>query len=678
METASPRFRTDLVAQPIELEGQRFVDVTDPDSGKTFRFYDVEYSLACAMDGLRDVDNLIEWALVELGLETSTDELHNVIATLDDLGYLSEEGAPELTEEMLALGNAGGTAEVAPPLSVEAAEPMELGEPGRSPLTQPRPEQPRAPELELGAAGIGPDVSSMPEEPVIEMVSEPPDDGIREAEMSFAGLLDEDEAPTAIRDSHAKPAVEADEVPTMVRGPQQTASGDFGDLEGLTPPPAEVPEPSLRPRTNPTADEDGPTNLPPPQVHEFDDEDVSVDLSQHLSIDTEDVKEAVRASQVMQAVQVPDELLAELEESEASAQKAVAEAAAAESPVVPLGDDKVAVGKTPPAKGKEAKPVELPADQPEVKAPIAAASEAAEEAARRGASPVLWVLLILVLVGGAVAYYFLVYKPDHEATTTTKPPPVAVEPPPVVKPEVPTAQLALVESKTDTIKMASDNILVWIADDGAQVEPGDAIAKLRDYARWEKKLNEYQNREIHYQGLVDRTKARLEQAEAAGDQALVAKLNSELAHAEDKVKSKQEGIVASEKKMEQATLVTPVAGTVKQVGKVNAWLKAGTPVVEVSTPPLLTATFQVKPDAIDDYMVPADVAIERETPKATVTCKVTRVENNQVDVTCPADAGLAEGDKVTLGKVVSAAPPADDGDPEIEPDGEPEIEIDGE
>ena len=49
MDLEKPRFRNDLVAQPIEEEGIRWVDVTDPDSGSTFRFYDVEYSIACAM-----------------------------------------------------------------------------------------------------------------------------------------------------------------------------------------------------------------------------------------------------------------------------------------------------------------------------------------------------------------------------------------------------------------------------------------------------------------------------------------------------------------------------------------------------------------------------------------------------------------------------------------------------
>ena len=65
-----PRFRSDLVAQPIEEEGVRYVDVTDPNLGATFRFYDVEYSIACAMDGLRDLSALSEWTKSELGIET--------------------------------------------------------------------------------------------------------------------------------------------------------------------------------------------------------------------------------------------------------------------------------------------------------------------------------------------------------------------------------------------------------------------------------------------------------------------------------------------------------------------------------------------------------------------------------------------------------------------------------
>src|SRR5438874_6428869 len=90
-----PRFRQDLVAEPIEDGGAHFIDVADPDSGHVFRFFEVEYSLACAMDGERDVPGLIKWANEELGLVTTPNEVKTVIATLGDLGFVEvgEAGA---------------------------------------------------------------------------------------------------------------------------------------------------------------------------------------------------------------------------------------------------------------------------------------------------------------------------------------------------------------------------------------------------------------------------------------------------------------------------------------------------------------------------------------------------------------------------------------------------------
>src|SRR5215470_9438506 len=97
--TDRPRFRSDLVAQPIEEEGVHYVDVTDPASGQTFRFYDVEYSIACAMDGARDMAGLAEWTRAELGIETSADELQNVVTTLADLGYLEAAHAATVSDD---------------------------------------------------------------------------------------------------------------------------------------------------------------------------------------------------------------------------------------------------------------------------------------------------------------------------------------------------------------------------------------------------------------------------------------------------------------------------------------------------------------------------------------------------------------------------------------------------
>ena len=77
-----PRFRQDLVAEPIDDSGTRFIDVMDPDSGNVFRFFEVEYSLACAMDGERDVPSIVQWAKEELGVAPSPSEVRTVIATL--------------------------------------------------------------------------------------------------------------------------------------------------------------------------------------------------------------------------------------------------------------------------------------------------------------------------------------------------------------------------------------------------------------------------------------------------------------------------------------------------------------------------------------------------------------------------------------------------------------------
>src|SRR5688500_18405617 len=87
-----PRFRQDLVAEPLEDGGAKFIDVMDPDSGQLFRFFEVEYSLACAMDGERDVAGIVKWAEEELGLKPSQNEVRTVVATLGDLGFL-ERGA---------------------------------------------------------------------------------------------------------------------------------------------------------------------------------------------------------------------------------------------------------------------------------------------------------------------------------------------------------------------------------------------------------------------------------------------------------------------------------------------------------------------------------------------------------------------------------------------------------
>ena len=166
-----PRFRTDLVSKPVEENGQRFVDVTDPDSGKTFRFYEVEYAVACAMNGDRSIGDLTDWARAELGLEPSPNELETVISTLGDLGYLASNGA-NLDVDDLALGAPGRSPLDSGVPPRPRAEEFELGVAGKSPMGAPSKPQPApsAP-VELGAAGF-----AAPEpRPPFEVDSRPPE-----------------------------------------------------------------------------------------------------------------------------------------------------------------------------------------------------------------------------------------------------------------------------------------------------------------------------------------------------------------------------------------------------------------------------------------------------------------------------------------------------------------------
>ncbi|MFL5291795.1 MAG: hypothetical protein ACJ79U_09790, partial [Myxococcales bacterium] len=83
-----PRFRQDLIAETIEHQGTRFIDLMAPEGGEVFRFYEVEYSLACAMDGDRDVAGIVRWAQDELGLTPTHQEVRSVITALGDMGFI--------------------------------------------------------------------------------------------------------------------------------------------------------------------------------------------------------------------------------------------------------------------------------------------------------------------------------------------------------------------------------------------------------------------------------------------------------------------------------------------------------------------------------------------------------------------------------------------------------------
>ena len=222
-----PFFRYDLQTEAIEDGGQRFVEVTDPNGGKSFRFFEVEYAVACGMDGERSLEALVEWAKSELDLKTTTDELGAIVSKLSELAYLgageSTASQAEAQDEPAALPEIPAAPVFDEPSSgIE----VELGTSGKSPLREERPAPPAvAADFELGVAGVGEaersnrdsrDTANMAlgaagnedvvEAPQDDFVSGPSKEVSTDLSQTFR--IDKDEVQAAVRASKVMSAVE--------------------------------------------------------------------------------------------------------------------------------------------------------------------------------------------------------------------------------------------------------------------------------------------------------------------------------------------------------------------------------------------------------------------------------------------------------------------------------------
>lgn len=510
METqrTRPRFRTDLVAKPVEENGQVFVDVTDPDTGSTFRFYEVEYSVACAMDGARDVTDLASWAQQELGLEPSREELSTVVATLGELGYLEAAG------------------------------------PGKNPAL-----------AKTLAAGT-------------------------DAEASFAGLLDID----VDDDAKTHPAVRM-------------------------------------PRRNRRPDSEEDTQIPPPRSPVADDDlpRLSTDLSEHVPIGTQDVKDAVRRSRVHVAVVPPME----------PAKKATPAA-------VPATPDPVPHTPTPvPPASPSVTPASLA--PPRMAPATAAAVASAETEDKKGGGwlMVAFVVVLIVALGLTVVYYYLNYMRTDETAAVEGDPsavPTSAEPA-AAENEPPTTSLQQGQPVPVPVVAEIEGKVAWVADDAATVAAGDPLIRLEGYKESAKDLAEYQARLEHYQGMLDH-------ATATGDKA-------KMAHAGKKVEQKHQLIAESKAKLAKLTIAAPAAGEAEPKVAVGDTIKNGDQVAALIGAPGTRGTFTVLPGAF--YEEGTEVTVSSvASPDQTASCKVAAVVSNAVTVRCPADSPFSPGDQVTL------------------------------
>lgn len=628
-----PRLRSDLEARPIDVAGGRYVvDVTDPNSGKTFRLSDVEYFIATSLNGERDIAGLAALARSELGLQASADELENIIGTLAGLGYLDDTA---LASPGASAGDTAGDGAGAG-LSVDD---LTLGQAGAN-LDDGDAGLPAAPDLELGLAGA----SSMdaPEEATYVA----PDLSLGRAGSS--------------RMASGFPGVDEEDVPTTIKDPRLQSSDTRPSDPSIPPrPPTDSIEPtaSLKPVAT-AADDDDPTQLPAPAT-DFDDE-MSVDLTDHMKLGPEAVKEAVRQSQMLQAVD-PEEILRKTPPP----MPVVQPKPPVDEPPAVAGPAQDEPGPSAPAAPTQAsdeisadhlRPTELPSERAHISKPVdidddrgddlghdrpIGAPAAGPSSSRSG---LLVLLLVLVLAGAAAAAYFLNLfdirtrlglEPASEVASSVKSTPATVVPKTAtpVKLELPSATLTAKEVAPVEVKATQEGVLVSIVASGTEVAEGDEIARFKGGESHVRAIESTTARLTHYEG-------KLAKAQAGGNQ-------SEIGRAQRKVDEKKAIIEAAQQKLEAFIVRAPMAGAIETSLAANAKVAQDDVIASFKTPPVLVATFTVPEDKKLAQGDEVEVVAKADEKKR-AGCQVITVEGQQVTVECPSNENLAAADEVIL------------------------------
>jgi hypothetical protein len=436
-------------------------------------------------------------------------------------------------------------------------------------------------------------------------------------------------------------------------------------------------------------------------------DDVSLDLSDHLSVRPDDVKEAVRASRVMSAVEIPEglDMITDSPTAPASAFDAPtvmrppetarlseltrppAPEIARPTPVPPEvarqaepmpvrsseipSNDTIRVGKKPPSRQSPAMkpPVELP-QAPIPQAPMGAQnSSQIEKTARvspppgpgRGVSPVLIVALFVALVGGGgfLAWKYVLDKPASDAETAAPAPQTPVKPPPPAPPPPPpppSAKIALETPEPQAVAVTRPSVIETIVADKSVVKEGDVVVKLVGDRPIEAEVAALLRDQKRQQDLIDAATKRLDAAKASGNKTAETQAQNEINDRQKVRDTKQHQLAAKTAELDTFLIHAPVAGAFAPAVKQGAKVAKDAVVARIAREPIPVATFKVgntRPYAANGGV---EVAIRKGEQR--VTCTVTEVQADAVKVTCPVDPELGEGTDVTLQVPAATAPSA--------------------
>ena len=634
-----PRFRQDLIAELVEDGGARFIDVVAPDSDNVFRFYEVEYSIACAMDGERDVAGIVKWATEELGVTPSPKEVQSVIATLVDLRFIDTgavaadakvaQAAPTQpakqapAETGLAKGVVVGA--TTPARAPAPAADVELGASGAKP--QPKSaDLPKAPDFDLGAPGAPP-------------VAAPPRAPVEDIALGAPGSRGEPAKPKA---------------PVAPVAPVS---------------------------------------------------DIGMDLSAHMDVGAADVKDAVRKSKAMTAVDVPKELL-EAEapkepekqptkqaepvaakgnekpgkgktEAEKKAQSERDKAAAAEKKAAAAAKaeqdekDKQAAKAAPADKAqdkadKKADKSEKKADKAQDKAAAdrAAANKSADKGSEKkadkkpavelpkrpatdrpvappapagGVSPVLVVMLILAIVGAGT---FFVWK--FVLSDAADPPPKAsMQPPKPLPPPPPVdvmSKLAVEAQPAQAVKSPVAGTIETIESE-KEVKAGDVVAVL---AGGKPLATEIANLTKQLETAAPALEAATKELEAAqqkpDNQAGVTAAQAKVDRLKKPLDEKKATLETKKGEVDKLQIKAATDGKHTPVVKVGQKVAVDEQIAQIERPSMMVASFKVPPGT----KMAADGNLSVVAGTKTIVCTVIDAQAETVKVSCPAD-GLAAG-----------------------------------
>ncbi|MGE0396107.1 MAG: hypothetical protein AB7T06_05230 [Kofleriaceae bacterium] len=576
---ARPRFRQDLVAELVEEGGQRFIDVADPDSGHMFRFFEVEYSIACGMDGQRDVAGIVKWAQDELGFSPTANEVQAVISQLSTLQFV---GADRTVDAAATKGA---------PRAEELAKGVVVGKQANSTPSM---------DVELGKAG-----TSAP---------------VRDEKLPAAEF--------ALGASGASPA-------------KQQAKAPVEDIALGSPGAPEVRKPAASP---PAAD-------------------VSTDLADQFALKPGDVKEAVRQSKVMAAVEVPKDLL----EAEAKPAKPVEKPAPKPEPA-PTKQPEPVKAKEPEKKPEpvEKKPEPVKAKEPEKKAEPVKAKEPEKKAepvekkpvelkkqpvvekqpvappAPQGVSPLLISILILVVIG-AGAFFVWKFVINKEETAQNTPPPKK-EPPPPPPPAEATSKIVMETPPELDIKAPAAGALESIEAADTDVKAGDVVATLVGAKAAQTELDKMAADLEKLQPAVDTAQAAYDaETQKENNEAGVKAAQAKLDRAKKPLTDKQNAQKTKQAELEKLVIKSTGDGKLVAVGetplKVGDKVTADQVIAKVARPTMPVATFKIPTGT----KIAADGSLSIVAGDKTVVCTVSDAQVETVKVTCPADAGLADG-----------------------------------